>query len=331
MMNLIPTVEQVLELTKWVIAVSLITSPISFLIVAHILFTIHLKRTKKEKWSRECSNDEPAQLAMYAEGVNWADVHARARRSLHLINEGLNLYAEYYDFGYDRAVIVVPGRTEGLRYGYYFASPYEKSGCNVLVIDQRAHGESDGMYNTVGFEEYKDVIAWAKLLHDQFAVKSILLHGICIGASCALFAITAENCPDYIDGMVAEGMYPTFYDSFKNHMVERKKPTFPTMFFVDLWMRVYTGHTMKYGPIHVIDHLHKPILMLHSKEDAYSLPDTATELYERCGADRKELVWFETGIHSQLRITDPNRYDGAIEDFVARNFAAAAYIPAYSH
>lgn len=316
----LPSVDQIVELTKWVLILSVVSAPICFLIVGHILFTIHMKRTSKEKWSRECSVDEPIQLAMYAEGLDWSRRCESAKRPLHLINDGLNLYSEYYDFGHDRAVIVVPGRTEGLRYGYYFARPYEKSGYNVLVIDQRAHGESDGDYNTIGFEEHRDVIAWAMLLHDHFGVRSVLLHGICIGASCALFAITAKNCPDYIDGLVAEGMYPTFYDSFKNHVIERKKPTFPTMQFVNMWMKLYTGHTMKYGPIHVIGQLNKPILMLHSREDAYSLPNKALELYELCPGTEKELVWFEHGAHSQLRYTDADRYDGAIEAFILRCF-----------
>lgn len=317
----LPSAEQLIQLTQWVVILSIVTAPICFLIVGHILFTIHMKRTSKEKWSRECSNNEPVQLAMYAEGLDWSQRCSVAKKSLHMVNEGLNLYAEYYDFGYDRAVIVIPGRTEGLRYGYYFASPYEKSGYNVLVIDQRAHGESDGDYNTIGFEEHRDIIAWSMLLHDSYGVRSVLLHGICIGASCALFAITAGGCPDYVDGMVAEGMYPTFYESFKNHVIERKKPVFPTMQFVEMWMRVYTGHSMKYGPIHVIGQLNKPLLMLHSKEDAYSLPAKALELYECCQSAEKELVWFEHGRHSELRYTDAARYDGAIEAFLTRCFS----------
>ena len=295
----------------------------AFPILSHILYAMHLKRDrKKKKWGRVCSSDEPIQQSMFREGEAWRDAHADRLSELHMVNEGLNLYAEYIDLGFDRAVILVPGRTEGLTYGYYFAEPYAKMGYNVLAIDQRAHGKSDGRFNTLGFEEHKDLIAWAELLHEQFGVQSVVLHGICIGSSACLMALTADWCPRYIEGLVAEGMYPAFYESFRNHMIELKKPTFPALPMVDLWMRIYTGHSMKRGNINIIHKLDKPLLMLHSREDLYSLPERAQDLYDACGSERKELVWFEHGAHSKLRPTDKERYDSAITAFLAKNFAA---------
>ena len=294
----------------------LVFAVLSFFIVAFILFTILIKRTKKTKWGRTCSNDEQAQRDMYDIGMRWHEENKAYKTDLHLVNEGLNLYGEYYDFGYRRAVIIVPGRTESLRYGYYFAKPYVENGYNLLVIDQRAHGESDGRYNTVGFDEHRDLIAWAEYIHNHHEVESIVLHGICIGASCSLFAMTSPLCPDYIVAMVAEGMYPTFYDSFKNHMIALKKPTFPYMGLINMWMKLHTGYSMKYGPVHVIHQYRKPLLMIHSKEDLYSLPASAQEMYDTVPGDQKTLVWFDHGAHSQLRITNTEAYDHAITVFL---------------
>lgn len=291
---------------------------ISFPIVALILFIIHLKRTKKDKWSRNCSNDEQAQNDMYDIGMEWYKQHKDKKIDVHIINDGLNLYGEYYDFGFDRAVIVVPGRTESLRYGYYFAKPYVENGYNLLTIDQRAHGESDGKFNTVGIEEHRDIIAWAELLHNDYGIRSIVLHGICIGSATSLFAVTMKHCPDYLDAVIAEGMYPTFYDNFKNHIVALRKPAFPTMIFVNMWMKLYTGHSMKQGPIQVIHKYKKPLLMIHSEEDKYSLPSTAKTLFNAANSDIKDICWFKKGSHSQLRIEDTEKYDCAIADFLAK-------------
>ena len=318
-MNIIPLPIPIPDIPIYVISVPLgllLFAVISFFIVAFILFTIMMKRTKKEKWSRTCSNEELAQREMYDIGMRWYERNKEYKKEVHIVNEGMNLYGEYYDFGYRRAVIVVPGRTESLRYGYYFAKPYVENGYNLLVIDQRAHGESDGRYNTVGFDEHRDLIAWAEYIHTHHEVESIVLHGICIGASCSLFAMTAPTCPDYIVAMVAEGMYPTFYESFKNHMIALKKPTFPYMGLINMWMKVHTGYSMKYGPVHVINQYHKPLLMIHSKEDLYSLPDAAQKMYDVSPADNKRLVWFEHGEHSQLRYADAEAYDNAIIMFL---------------
>lgn len=290
----------------------------SFFIVAHVLFNMHLKRKNKEMWSRECSGDEPLQRKMYDDGVAWAAEHSQFVKDVHIVNDGYNLYGEYFDFGFDRAVIVVPGRTEGLRYSYYFAQPYVAKGYNVLAIDQRSHGESDGVYNTLGFEEHKDLIAWGKLLQASYGVRSIVLHGNCIGCSCCLQTLVSPDCPDFFSGMVAEGMFPNFYESFKNHMIELKRPLHPCIDLVDMWMRFYTGHSMKRGPVDIIQNCTKPILMLHSLEDAYSLPTAAQELYDRCNS-KKKLVWFSKGKHSQIRVNNIEAYDKAIMDFLEEN------------
>lgn len=291
----------------------------SYLLISHILFSLHLWRPNKKRWSRECSSKNPAHQQMFAEGCEWAEQHKDCLRELHIVNEKLNLYSEYYDFGYDKAVIVVSGRTEGLKYGYYFAIPYHKSGYNVLCIDQRAHGKSDGHFNTLGFREHRDLIAWAKLLHEQYGVKRIILHGICIGSSCALQALVSKDCPEYLSGLVADGMYPNFAESFKNHMIELKKQVQPTLWLVDRWMRLYTGHTMTVGNIDWIDRYHGPMLFLHSKQDLYSLPRDAVRLYNKCGSVQKTLVWFPEGKHSMLRYTDKQRYDQTICSWLSEN------------
>lgn len=290
-------------------------------IASHILFVSLLKRTKKEKWGRGCSKKEEQLLKMHEEGQAWSEKNQPYKKELHIVNDGLNLYGEYYDYGYDRAVIFVSGRTEGLNYAYYFVQPYQSLGFNVLTIDSRAHGESDGVYNTVGFEEHKDLLAWAKLLHEEYGINSILLHGICIGSSCALMALTSENCPEYLNGLIAEGMYPNFYESIKNHMTgDFHQPAWPVMPMVSGWMKLYTGHNIRYGNIDIMDKLTKPLLMIHSKEDRYSLPSDAERLFAKCPHDKKTIVWYDHGKHSKLRVTDPELYDRSIIEFVEKYF-----------
>ena len=292
-------------------------------IVGYIMYVMHLKRTKQSKWTRECSSDAPSQLEMYDEGMAWSLLHADKKQDVHIVNEKLNLYGEFFDFGSTKTVILVAGRTEGLRYNYYFAKPYAECGYNILTIDNRAHGKSDGKYNTVGFEEHKDLLAWAHYLHENHHSEQIVFHGICIGSAGSLYALTSENCPSYLKAIVADGMYPNFWESFRNHMIELKKPLFGLP-FINAWMKLLTGHSMKYGPIDVIEKLDRPILMLHGTNDLYSLPSEAEKLYEKCGSGQKQLVWFENGTHSLLRYRDPEKYDGVIREFLKNTVDTAA-------
>ncbi|MBQ8409156.1 MAG: alpha/beta fold hydrolase [Clostridia bacterium] len=291
---------------------------------AQIAHRCSMSRREKKQWSRECSSDEPYQREMYDEGCLWAEKHADRRHDLHMVNDGLNLYAEYFDLGFDRTVFVIPGRTEGLRYGYYFAIPYAERGFNVMVIDQRAHGESDGVWNSIGFHEHRDVIKWAELLRDRFGVDSILIHGICIGSACGLYALLSPDCPENLRGLVADGMYPNFYDSYKYHMIELKKPTFMVLDMINWWQKHYTGYGMEKGPADMIHTYDKPLLMLHGKGDLYSLPEEAQKLYDKCPSEQKQLVWFEGGLHSRLRYQNKELYDRSISEFVDKCYANKA-------
>ncbi len=286
-------------------------------IMSGVLYTVLLVRRTPDKWGRECSiPDDEEYVGMYREGLAWGEKYDSFRRPVSVMSDGLRLAGEYFDFGFSRAVIIIPGRMESCLYSYYFAEPYRAAGYNVLTIDNRAHGLSEGKFCSLGFKEYRDILAWGKLLHEQMGVEQVVLHGVCIGASAALFALTAPECPDYMAGMVADGMYTTFYESFKNHMREDHHPVFPFSLEVMAHIRLYGGaNVVTDGPVRRITRLKKPILFLHSREDRFSLPEKAQILYEKCTAP-KTLRWFEKGAHSRLRVNDPEGYERAVTDFL---------------
>ncbi len=284
-------------------------------ITAYIVYLNTMVRKTPKTWGRDFFHEDEESCRMRDEGLEWAKENAASMEEVHIVRDGLHLWGEYYDFGHDRAVIIIPGRTDNLRYSYYFASPYQKSGYNVLCIDQRAHGKSDGKYNTLGFEESLDVLQWAEMLHREKGVQSILLHGICIGSVCGLFALTSERCPAYLSGLVADGMYETFYENYYLHMKDLKKPTF-IIGLVEKTMKRHTGYSFHSGARDKIGEYRGPLLMLHGTCDRYALPEKAKKLYDACPAAEKRLVWIEDGHHSKLRILRREIYDSAIESFL---------------
>lgn len=287
------------------------------LVATHFLYRIILVRTRPDKWRRECPMPEDAEYKrMFDLGMEWHNAHHAQKSEVSVTSDGLRLMGEYFDFGFDRAVIIIAGRTESLLYSYYFAEPYRAAGWNVLVIDNRAHGLSEGKKCCLGYSEYRDLLQWSRLLHEEKGIKKVLFHGICIGASTALFALTAPDAPEYLAGLVAEGMYATFGESFKNHMLLDHRPIFPFFWGAMANIRIFSGaNVVTDGPIKRISGLRKPILLLHSREDVFSVPARAQELYDLCQSD-KELVWFSSGSHSRIRINDTEHYDAAITRFV---------------
>lgn len=283
------------------------------------IYTEQLVRTSPDKWGRACSApDNEEQVAMWEAGLAWAEPHKDKCTPVQIENDGFQLFGEYYDFGKDRCIIILPGRCESLMYSYYFAPPYEKAGFNVLVIDTRCHGKSEGIYNTIGVKESRDVLAWAEFVCNTFGKQDIYMHGICIGTSAGLFALSAQNCPDYLKGLVTEGCFVSFRETFKRHMIAINRPRFPVLDLVMMQINRHTGtNVYRDKPIRAIKRLKKDhrVLFLYGTQDIFSIPEKTKELFAACSAEDKKLVWFHKGGHSHLRINNTQEYDDAIIQF----------------
>ncbi len=286
--------------------------------IANRVYKQQLVRTSNKVWGHNCSApDNEEQMAMWQEGLAWAESEKDYKKEVGIENDGFKLYGEYYDFGSDKCVIILPGRSECLKYSYFYAKPYRESGYNVLVIDMRCHGLSEGKYSSIGKNEHKDVIAWSNFLIKEFNIKTICLHCICVGSASGVLACTAKTCPPQIKELVVEGCFVTFRESFKQHMVALKKPTFPVCDEVMFLLFLHTGvNVYTTAPIKHVKNLKQRVLFLHGKQDIFSLPIKTEKLFAKCGAKDKRLVWFDKGAHSHLRINNHQSYDNAVKEFL---------------
>ena len=300
-------------LLSGLIAMLIYTTPI-----AKRVYRKQLVRTSPEKWGRCCSAPEnEEQLSMWNAGLKWAEQNKDCMKEVMIENDGLKLYGEFYDFNSDRCALILPGRCESLMYSYYFASPYQAAGMNVLVIDSRCHGKSDGEFSSVGLYESKDVIAWLKHIEKTFNIREFWLHGVCIGSAAAFLAAIQKECPESVEGIVTEGCFVNFRETFKQHMIYDKKPLFPVLDLVMHNLKKYAKvNVLKDSPIRAVPKLKCRTLFLYGKQDVFSLPKKSQKLFDACGSTDKKLVWFDKGGHSHLRINNVEKYDNAIIDFV---------------
>ena len=288
------------------------------LLISSVVFCKPLVRTPSRRGERfPCFPEDEEYMAMWEEALRWREEQAGKRRDVSVRSGRLALCGEYYDFGGDRAVIVLPGRTECCIYSAFFAEPYREAGYNVLLIDSRGTGRSEGWINCLGFREWRDVLRWAELLHGELGNREVTLHGVCIGCGTALRTCVRPETPEWITGMAAEGMFQCFYDTTKNHMIDSHRKPFPVLQALMIWIRLFCGGSAAFdGPKRDIRRMHRPLLMLHSREDIFSTPDKAQELFDRCPPGKKRIVWFEHGRHSRVRLINTEEYDRAVKSFI---------------
>lgn len=284
------------------------------------VYNDNLVRTSPEKWGRVCSApDNEEQVAMWNAGLEWAKPRMGRCREVAITNDGLNLYGEYFDFGHEKCVIILPGRCECLIYSYYFAAPYEQAGFNVLVIDSRCHGRSDGKHSTAGVKESGDVAAWARFAQNELGCREIWFHGICIGTAAGIGAMNRADCPDCVKGLVTEGCFISLRETFKRHMIADKRPLFPVLDLVMLHLNRTAGINIYHStPLRAMKKLDKKyrLLFLYGKQDIFSIPEMSKKLFAACAAKDKKLVWFDNGGHSHLRINNTEKYDETIIEFL---------------
>lgn len=290
---------------------------VSGILVGRMLYYKHLVRKNPTDWGHVCSDpDDYEQHMMWDEGLAWAEKNRVYCKEVDIVSEGLKLHGEYFDFGSKKAVILVPGRTESLCYSYYYAPAYQHLGVNVLCIDKRAHGYSEGRVEDNGQHSYVDLLAWIRLLHDEYGIEDITLHGICIGCSLCCFTLASPDCPSYVKRFVADGMYETFEKTFRNHMKKDQRTIFPYCLCTMLWGRKVSGADFIFnGPTKQIGKVKAATLLLYTDKDLFSTPDQAKRLYEKCQAP-KELVWFHEGRHSHIRYHNKETYDATVQRFL---------------
>ena len=122
-----------------------------------------------------------------------------------------------------------------------------------------------------------------------------------------------------VKGIITEGSFYKFKETFKEHIKYEKKPVYPILPMCLYHIQKNTGARLnEEAPIKLVQQLNDtPILFLYGKEDIFSLPHLSQKLYDACTSTRKHIVWFDKGAHSHLRINNQEAYDNAIKEFVS--------------
>ncbi|MCR5490367.1 MAG: lysophospholipase [Saccharofermentans sp.] len=274
-------------------------------------------RTSPDKWARgnSCPENEEHSV-MFNAGMKWGEENASYKEDVEITSkDGLKLKGEYFNFGYDRAALILAGRAETVLYCYYFAELFQKAGCNVIVVDPRACGLSEGKYTTAGMKEGEDAGLWIDYIHERYGIEKFFIHGICVGSAQAIYVAAAHQA--YLKGIILEGPYSAFYKVLLMRTKNHGKPTFPVCLqMAMLYKKLARVNVFKNKPIEEIKKVEVPALFLCGREDKSNSPDDFELIYNACGSAKKKFVWFDHGAHSHLRIVNLEKYDSEVIDFI---------------
>lgn len=164
--------------------------------------------------------------------------------------------------------------------------------CNLLFIDQRCCGESEGEYITFGALEQWDVQRWAYHLAGHNEEKlPIYLYGESMGAAAVLMA-SGHALPNDVRGLIAD----CGFRSMRGQLQDMAANWFHLnwiellLFRVDLFCGFVGGFRMKDADTTQAMLTNKrPVLFFHGEKDTYVDPKNSRYNYTVCTAS-KELI-----------------------------------------
>ena len=200
---------------------------------------------------------------------------------------------------------------------------FYRNGFNVLIVNQRRHGKSEGKYSTYGFYEKYDVNMWIEYLKSRFGNDIILgLHGESMGAGTVMETIPLN---DSIKFVIEDCGYSNFHEligfqithAYKNRLV--RKILRPSLIFANFFMKTKAKFSMKkIVPIDIVASTSLPMMFVHGKEDYFVPWYMAVDLYKAKTKGYKELYLVEGAKHAEALEVNKILYEKKIMTFIEK-------------
>ena len=203
---------------------------------------------------------------------------------------------------------------------------FYKNGFNILIVNQRRHGKSEGKYSTYGFYEKYDVNMWIEYLKSRFGNDIILgLHGESMGAGTVMETIPLN---DSIKFVIEDCGYSNFHEligfqithAYKNRLV--RKILRPSLIFANFFMKTKAKFSMKkIVPIDIVASTSLPMMFIHGKEDYFVPWYMAVDLYKAKTKGYKELYLVEGAKHAEALEVNKILYEKKIMTFIEKSLS----------
>ena len=309
----------------FIVLISLAALLLLFFAATYIPYLMTFHRPRGRKYTRPEDGLEKEGYRQFSE-ISMKlieDIRSREFESVYVrTQDGLTLHARYYH--------VEDGRPVAIQCHGYKSTPMRDfsggavmtmdMGFNVLLIEQRAHEESDGSTICFGEKERYDLLLWIDYITKRFGGDTkIMLYGISMGAATVILA-SALELPANVLGAVADCPYSSAKEIIKNTIRGMKLPSGPLYPLVRLGGILYGKTDPERADVVKAAREHKiPILLIHGEGDTFVPCEMSRKIYEGLKDDGLcSLNTFPNAEHGISYLHDTERYIALVREFVTR-------------
>ena len=251
------------------------------------------------------------------EGWAWIDAQPWQKQQI-LSRDGLKLAARYlpHENARGTAILCHGYRSQGDVDFSVGSRMFYEMGLNVLLIDHRSHGESEGKYICYGVKERYDVLGWVEHLNKTFGADTpIVLAGMSMGSATVQMASGLE-LPRNVKCVIADCGFTSPWDI--NYKVARDMhlPAFVMIPVANIFCKLLAGFGLReYSTLDAQKVNKLPTLFIHGTGDDFVPCEMSKENYEACQAPKKLVLIPEAG-HCKCYFYDKELYSGSIREWV---------------
>lgn len=181
-------------------------------------------------------------------------------------NDNLVLSGKYYNNGSPNTVIMAHGyHAKSLNNFHASGISFLNHGYNILMIDERAHNDSEGKFTTMGLKEQYDILEWIKWVERTTNTQNIVLYGVSMGAASVCYLSNKlENT--LVRAIVSDCGFTSFYDEI--FYQERKRiDLLLILFFMRLYAKMFLHIDIKNRVSESLKDDIIPIYFIHGLDD----------------------------------------------------------------
>lgn len=240
--------------------------------------------------------------------------------------DGARLHARLYRVPHAHATVI-------LCHGYHshaehdfsaqFPALYASGGCNLLLIDERVHGLSEGKCLTFGQLERYDIAQWVHWVREHSRVqRPIALYGVSMGAASVLLAAQLPELKGELACVVADCGYSSFELEVTDAVRHgTRAPRWLQKPLARICVRILRRNGLDFDAVDTtpgMAALDLPILFFHGDADTFVPLHHSERNCAACGRPQR-LVVIPGAEHAMSAQVDPERYRHELLVFLWRN------------
>jgi fermentation-respiration switch protein FrsA (DUF1100 family) len=200
-----------------------------------------------------------------------------------------------------------------------YANEFYNLGYNVLVPDLRGHGQSEGDYVGMGWDDRKDILKWIDYILEKESDANIILHGVSMGGGTVMMT-SGENLPSNVKAIIEDCGYTSVWDEFSYQLDSLfGLPEFPVLQSASLVSKIRAGYWLQDAS--AIDQVAKsqtPMLFIHGDEDTFVPYSMLDKVYDSANVEKEKLV-VKGAAHAKSVEANPELYWNTIDNFIKKH------------